>query len=132
MNLDVILECRYFHTPDGACWNSTINERPFGDRLLNVFDNVRVFARSQLVENAKKEWRRVDGDGVTIVPLPYFVGPFQYLEKRQNKIKKRENNPGRDAAVLFRVGSPIADQNELTLFRKCSSLASTFGQKGEL
>jgi glycosyltransferase involved in cell wall biosynthesis len=109
MDIDVVLECRYFHTPDGAYWTPIMNARPFWDRYLTVFDNVRVFARSQLVEKAKKEWLRVDGDRVTVIPIPYYIGPFQYLLKRQKIIKTLEQKIGNNAAVLFRVGSPIAD-----------------------
>ena len=109
MKLNVTLEFRFFTTPDGAAWTPTMFPREFWSRYLEVFEEVTVVARALPVAKADPSWRRVDGEGVRFVPLPYYVGPLAYLRRRGALLRALRRALDPDAAVLFRVGSPIAD-----------------------
>jgi len=41
VNVDVVLEHRFWRSPDGALWSSTGCGYPFWARYLEVFDSVR-------------------------------------------------------------------------------------------
>ena len=47
MKVAVILEHRYYCTPDGAIWTEGLNGYEFWTRYLTVFDGVKVIARVQ-------------------------------------------------------------------------------------
>jgi len=76
---------------------------------LNVFDHVNIIARSQLVVEPKADWSRVDGEKVSLSPLPYYQGPVQYLFKLPALKRMSRQYADKRTAALFRVGSPIAD-----------------------
>jgi hypothetical protein len=79
MNLVLTIEHRFDRTPDGTVWTQTMFARPFWSRYLGVFDAVRVVARVRDVPTVPAGWQRADGDGVSFVALPYYVGPKQYV-----------------------------------------------------
>ena len=59
------------------------------ERYLTVFSYVSVVARCQAIRDKSFDKRaRVDGDKVKVLPLPYYIGPFQYLIKRNKFTKK--------------------------------------------
>ena len=49
MNVVVALEQRFDRTPDGAVWTPMVFARSFWTRYLDVFDAVRIVARSPRV-----------------------------------------------------------------------------------
>lgn len=107
MNVTVVLEQRFDQTPDGAVWTTSVFARPFWDRYLEVFDSVNVLARVCQVSAVPTEWRRVDGDPVTVTAVPYYVGPWQYLQRyRDIRATIRQALDPHDA-VIIRVPSPI-------------------------
>ncbi len=74
MRVCVVTEHRFFQTPDGATWTDGPFARPFWDRYLEVFDEVRVIARFLPVSAAKPAWVRSDGDRVSFAPNPQGTG----------------------------------------------------------
>src|SRR5207253_555659 len=82
MDLVVALEERFARTPDGAYRTATSYPRAFWDRYLSVFDRVRIACRVLDVPADRLHQRRVDGDRVSVLPLPCYVGPRQYLLMR--------------------------------------------------
>jgi glycosyltransferase involved in cell wall biosynthesis len=90
-------------------------------RYLTVFADVSVIARcTGIKDDAVDENTRVDGVGVKVVPMPYYIGPYQYLIKRNELIRKLENcidtNP--DAAIICRVPGMIGMAAAKYLIRK--------------
>lgn len=109
MYLIVSLEHRFSRTPDGSIWTDIVFSHSFWRRYLEVFDHVKVMARVQDVAQVSGDWERSDGECVTFVPLPYYVGPWQYV-KHLPQIKRAINATlNENAAILLRVASPIAD-----------------------
>ena len=60
----------------------------FWRRYLNVFDEVHVVARIQIVEHIDKDvYTRADGEGVSFIELPFIRGAKNYV-KRFFELKK--------------------------------------------
>ncbi len=81
MDLTIAIEHRFMRTPDGAVWTATGLARPSWSRYLGCFDRVRILARVQHVPTSDPRWLRVDGDRVEVAPVPYYVGPSEYLRQ---------------------------------------------------
>ncbi|MBX9680317.1 MAG: glycosyltransferase family 4 protein [Gemmataceae bacterium] len=109
MNVVVTSEHRFQQTPDGAVWTQTQLARRSWDPYLQVFDRVRVMARVQPVERQTEGWIRADdGDRVAFAPIPYYVGPWQYLLKRGAVRRAARNAIGAGDAVILKVPSTLA------------------------
>jgi glycosyltransferase involved in cell wall biosynthesis len=79
-------------------------------RYLKVFDKVLVLARaSATTAVVGKETVRVEGKGVEVLPLPYYLGPYQYLMRKRKiqAIIKRHLDSYPEAAVVCRVPGAI-------------------------
>ncbi len=81
MQVVVALETRFDETPDGQVWSPPPTEFTFWQRYLEVFDEVGVVARLRDVPRPPAGARPTDGPGVHIIPVPYYVGPWQYLSR---------------------------------------------------
>lgn len=117
MNVVVSVEHRFEQTPDGAVWTQTQFARPAWEPYLRVFDSLRVVARVKPVATPTDGWVRSDGDRVAFAPVPYFVGPFQYLARRRavRQAAGAAVRPG--DAVVLRVPSTLAGGLEPKLRR---------------
>lgn len=109
MKVVVALEHRFSRTPDGDVWTQSPFFYPFWQRYLEVFEHVSVVARILNVSSVSAQWRQANGEGVTFIPVPYYVGPWQYLSKspQVKQVIRRSVTP--EDAVIMRVSSQIAD-----------------------
>lgn len=112
----VTIEHRYERTPDGSVWASFFTY-PFWTRYLDVFDSVRVVSRVRCVHLPTPGWARVDGDGVHVWGLPYYVGPWQYLAKMWRVRRGARAAIDPSDAVILRIDSQVAAGME-SLFRR--------------
>src|SRR5208337_2883279 len=69
-------------TDDGTVWSP----RPalaysFWREYIGVFDEVCGLVRARRVTEPPAGWSAMNGPGVRIVPVPYFVGPWQLATK---------------------------------------------------
>jgi glycosyltransferase involved in cell wall biosynthesis len=103
VQLLVPVESRYEVDASGACWTVGAPGYEFWTRYLSIFDSVSVAARVKRVPSAAPEATRVDGPGVSVLPLPYFVGPLGYLERRRAYTRSMRSAIARSEAVLLRV-----------------------------
>jgi glycosyltransferase involved in cell wall biosynthesis len=108
MRVTVGADIRFARTPDGATWTPIQYSRRFWDRYLNVFDEVCVLGRAKNVSDVPANWLRVDGDGVVVHPLPYYVGPWQYLKCAPALQRSVKSGIESGDAVILRVGSVVA------------------------
>lgn len=117
MKLLMTVEQRFDATSDGAVWVQTACTYGYLARPLEVFDAVKVAARMRPIPEVPTGSRRADGDGVTIIPVPYYLGPWQYLTKYRRVVKAAvEAFEYGDAVILF-GGSPISHTIETMLRR---------------
>ncbi|MEG4197064.1 glycosyltransferase family 4 protein [Microcoleus sp. Pol12A5] len=108
MNVVVALEHRFDRTPDGKVWTQVAFPHSFWMRYLEVFDRVRVVARVQEVASVSGDCKRADGEGVSFAAVPYYIGPWQYLQKVSQVQRAARNAVAANDAVILRVGSQIA------------------------
>lgn len=109
MEVAVALEHRFVRTPDGAVWTESFFARSFWQRYLGVFDGVRLIARVRDVPYAQDGWQRVDGAGVGVKAMPYYVGAAEYLRRRGEISRAARTAIPDDSAVILRVSSQIAN-----------------------
>jgi glycosyltransferase involved in cell wall biosynthesis len=117
MNVVVTLEHRFNRTPDGKVWTHTTFPYDFWSRYLEVFDSVRVVARVVDVNHVPEDWKQANGVAVSFAPIPYYVGPLQYLLKVFKIRQSARNAVKAGDAVILRVGSPIASHIQPMLQR---------------
>lgn len=113
MRVTVTLEYRFSYLPDGSLWTATTFPYRFWRRYLEVFDEVQIVARARAVDAVPETWQQATGPGVSVLPVPYYVGPFEYL-KRWRAVERRVSSsfsPG--DAILLRMSSRIG-----TILRK--------------
>lgn len=106
--VSVVIEHRYEQTPDGAVWTSSCFGYTFFLRYLDVFDRVGVVARSRQAAVAPQNWQRADGEGVIFKPVPYYLGPWQYLLKAWQVRRAVRDGIGATDAVILRLDSQLA------------------------
>ena len=102
MNLLFAQETRYIEC-NGILYNQRTKYPDFWERYLNHFEKVTILARVQHVDHIPAGYLPSSGENVDFIPVPYFVGPKQYLLK-QHAVKKiiRQAVEKYDA-LLFRV-----------------------------
>ncbi|MFI7432035.1 glycosyltransferase family 4 protein [Micromonospora haikouensis] len=107
MRVVVTSEARFQRTPDGAVWTPDGPDHGFWTRYLSAFDEVRVAARTEQTDRVGELARRVDGPGVQVWPVPYYVGPRQYLAARRAVAEAVGRAADDGDAVILRVPSAI-------------------------
>lgn len=112
MDVCVAIDHRFDRTPDGAMWTMTSFTYEFWTRYLSAFDRVRVVARVRDVDGVHTKLApnrtRSDGPDVLFSPVPYYLGPFQYLQRARRVRQAAVNALGLKDAVILRVQGQIA------------------------
>ncbi|WP_424088904.1 glycosyltransferase family 4 protein [Micromonospora citrea] len=103
----VTVEARFSRTPDGAVWSVEGPSYSFWTRYLSAFDQVRIVARVQNTPEVGDDARRVDGPGVEVWGIPYYLGPREYLTVRRAVHRSVAAAAGPHDAVILRVPSLI-------------------------
>ncbi len=109
MKVIVALEHRFSKTPDGAVWTQSPFFYKFWQRYLEVFEQVSVVARIRHVPSVSTQWRQANGERVAFTPVPYYVGPWQYLCRARQITQAIRQSVTPNDAVIMRVSSQIAD-----------------------
>src|SRR5438093_3778748 len=105
MNVILTSEQRFDRTPDGSVWTPAQFAYSFWTRYLDVFDSVRVVARVRDAQTVPSEWKQATGERVSFAPIPYFVGPSQYLMRYFSVGKAARAAVKQEDAVILRVPS---------------------------
>lgn len=128
MNLYVTLEFRFFHFDDELY---TLNSFPnsFWQRYLTVFSKVVIVARSKKLGSSeynalKDKLLKVTGERISFYPLPYYLGPLDYLKKYFKTKAAIQELASKKGAFILRVGSPVGEALGDVLFKnnKCFGL----------
>jgi phosphatidylinositol alpha-1,6-mannosyltransferase len=106
--LNLVVDQRFLQSPNGAVWSHSPPAYPFFEQALEVFDRVRLIARTSEIPATPSNARRVDGPGVEVLPVPSYVGPFQYLRKRNAVAATLDRLARLDGAFLLRIPSQTA------------------------
>jgi phosphatidylinositol alpha-1,6-mannosyltransferase len=103
----VVAEARLQRTPDGAVWSPSDPTYRFFARYLSAFEQVRVVARVSETSTIDGDTHRVDGPDVEVWPVPYYVGPREYLLRRSALVRAVRAAVTAEDAVILRAPSPI-------------------------
>jgi hypothetical protein len=104
------IEARLVKVPDGKTYGKGSMNYNFFCRYLEVFDEVLVLARVGDASNLdSSELHRADGPNVSVVPVPCYLGPWQYLRRYFQIIKKAIKEadayilraPGQTGSLLY-------------------------------
>lgn len=109
MQLLVTIDHRFDRTPDGSIWTPTNHSYSFWTRYLSVFERVKVAARVREVRTPPPRGHRADGERVTFDPVPYYLGPLQYISKAMAVHRAVRSSLTVEDAVIMRVGSQLAN-----------------------
>lgn len=115
MTVVIPIEERYDRTPDGSIWTQGPHAYSFWQRYLTVFDSVRAVARVRDVLEPTATGKRMDGLGVTCFPVPYYVGPAQFLRRAWAVRNAVRRSVEASDAVIMRVSGTLANLLEPTL-----------------
>jgi glycosyltransferase involved in cell wall biosynthesis len=109
MTVMVVLDFRFSRAPDGSVWTKTSYAYAFWTRYLAVFDAVNVVARLESVPAIPSDWKRVDGESVRVTPVPYYLGPWRYLQRwtSVHRAVRGAFRPG--AAVIVRAPGQLGN-----------------------
>lgn len=107
MRVTVTLEYRFSRLPDGSFWTATTFPYRFWRRYLEVFDEVQIVARARSVESVPESWKQATGPGVLAIPVPYYVGPVEYLKRWRAVARAVESSFSPGDAILLRMSSRI-------------------------
>ncbi|MQA30967.1 MAG: glycosyltransferase [Luteitalea sp.] len=115
MDVVVLSEERLERTANGAIWGpSSYN---WWSRYLEVFDHVRIVARLRDVTTIASQKARANGPGVEIHPVPYHVGPIEYLKVSRGVTAAVRSSFEPGDAVIMRLGCHIAGPLHRILMR---------------
>jgi glycosyltransferase involved in cell wall biosynthesis len=115
MQILVTSEERFSKTADGKIWSSGAGTYLFWTRYLDVFDQVRVFARVKPVVDVSTSAQRADGEGVTFQEIPYYLGPVECALKHFKIRAAIRKALVQTDAVVLRAASPIANSTKREL-----------------
>jgi glycosyltransferase involved in cell wall biosynthesis len=118
MNVTATIELRYDRTPDNKIWSSGQFAYEYWTPYLEVFDHIQVIARVRDVPAVPAGWKRADGEGVSFVAIPYYVGPWEYVLKRRSITRTIQGAIDLKAAHVLYAPSPTGSVVESALHRK--------------
>lgn len=106
MNITVVSEHRLLATPGGRIWGDS--GYAFWARYLDAFESVRLVCRVRTAPVPTKGLVPIDGPGIRVLGVPYYLGPVDYLRNRRavTDVVQRAFVPG--DAVILRLGSQLA------------------------
>jgi glycosyltransferase involved in cell wall biosynthesis len=111
MKVLVTASARFAITSDGNLWTPNASLRyNFWARYLEVFDEVHLVARAKFHSEPPTGWNLVTGPGIKAVPVPYFIGPWEFIKNYAN-VRKAVNRVALDAeAVILRLPCTIGTE----------------------
>jgi phosphatidylinositol alpha-1,6-mannosyltransferase len=115
----VVGEYRLFRGPDGHVYAESVFGHAFWKRYLDVFSGVVVVARVGEAADVSS-MLRVDGPGVEVYPMPYYVGLAGYLRNALRTRRAAGEVARMDGALILRLpgalGSAVQARARRRLF----------------
>lgn len=108
MNACITLEHRFERTADGTVWTRSNHTYEESRRYLDVFDRVRLLARIRDVAVPPPAALRANGDGVSFVPLPYYIGFEEFCLRWRSVRRAAVRAIEIDEAVILKAPSTIS------------------------
>ncbi len=109
MRVNILCDFRCYRLQDGSIWTTTPFRHGFWCRYLAEFSDVSVFARTSDVSNLPPAAGRVDGENVTVRPIPLYQTLSQYLRNRTQIRQCFSQVQNSREAVILRAPSHLAN-----------------------
>ena len=106
--LNIVVDQRFKTSPDGGVWSHTPPTYDFFEAALASFDELRIIARCSAVAAQPDHAKLVNGPRVHVIPVPGYIGPLQYLQRRADIAKTLAKIARMDGAFLLRIPSQVA------------------------
>lgn len=103
-NISVALEHRFFEY-EGIVYTRLSFPYLYWKDYLSYFDEVKVIARVKSIHEIDSSYQRVDGDGVTVIAMPYYVGVKQFFLKFHKILYKSFKVVKNSDSLLLRSGN---------------------------
>src|SRR5574338_1079088 len=101
--VNVVMDRRYFRDHNNRLVSADdIESYRFFQRYLDIFDEVYIIAR--INDEICNGGTPVEGPGVTVLPLPYFVGGSGLLMNSPKILTKVWSISGREGDFILRSG----------------------------
>lgn len=107
MRVVVALENRFVKTRNGDIYSTTVCDYSFWRRYLQVFDEVLVFARVAEIPENQLDKPSASGPNVSFLPLPTFIGPWQYLREYSKLQASVKSAVDKADAFILRVPGAV-------------------------
>lgn len=107
MRLVVGLEQRFARAANGAIVTESNFDYAFWQRYLEVFDSLVIVARVQETAEVRTSFRPVEGEGISLRPLPFYIGPLQYVTQARRVSRTIHEAIATDDAVIVRIPGQV-------------------------
>lgn len=112
MHVLVTSPSRFAITADGSLWTPSAAGGSYNlwKRYLDVYDEVHILVRAKLHSQPPSGWQKASGTGIKAIPVPYFIGPWEFAKKYlsvRNTIKDALINA---EAIHLRIPCTIATE----------------------
>lgn len=124
MQVDVVIEQRFYRCTEGKYWTDNAFPYVFWKRYLSVFSAVNIVARVNHIPQPETDWHRVDGDSVGFTPLPSYIGPVGFLTKLPQLLRILRSRKGVQRKVIYRVPGILSSLYGLMAMQKNADYAA--------
>lgn len=108
MRLGIVVDQRYWRSPDGAVWTRMPPDYRFFRRHLEIFERISVIARVAPVAEPPDGAIRADGPGMQFKSIGHYTGPWNFLRHASRLLPALRRAAGACDALLLRVPSNLA------------------------
>ena len=118
MKVLIVIDSHVFKTTDNKYWCKGITDYNFLKRYLNVFEEIKVFARVKNIDSIENQKLvRLDGENVEIYSLPFTRTATDYI-KNYIVFNKRIDKGIEDVdCAIFRIPSVISSLTYLRFIK---------------
>ena len=111
MNVLVTASARFAITSDGSLWTPNASlVYDFWTRYLEVYDEVHLLVRAKFYSAPPSGWKMASGPAIKAVPVPYFVGPWEFARKYLSIRKTIRKAVTEAEAIQLRIPCTIGDE----------------------
>ncbi len=111
MRVLVTSPSRFAITSDGNLWTpNPSQDYKLWSRYLDVYDEVHLLVRAKSHSTAPKEWKIATGPGIKAVPIPFFIGPWEFIKNYINIRKTISKALVNVEAIQLRIPCTIATE----------------------
>lgn len=106
--LIIALEHRFLCDKYGNIFTNSVFDYAFWNNYLEVFKEVFILARVKQVEYVPSRYLQSNGQNVSFIKLPYYIGPSEFLKKLIKIIIILWGNLNTDAIYILRVPGTVS------------------------